>query len=76
MSPQADRVLLDALKLSPVERAELIEKRLASFSFPDRKAIDELWAAEAEDRIDAYERGEIKSKTAAEVFARIERGEI
>ena len=76
MSPQADRVLLDALKLSPVERAELIEKLLASFSFPDRKAIDELWAAEAEDRIDAYERGEIKSKTAAEVFARIERGEI
>jgi putative addiction module component (TIGR02574 family) len=76
MSPQADRVLLDALKLSPVERAELIEKLLASFSFPDRKAIDELWAAEAEDRIDAYERGEIKSKPAAEVFARIERGEI
>ncbi len=76
MSPQADRVLLEALKLSPVERAELIEKLLASFSFPDRKAIDELWAAEAEDRIDAYERGEIKSKTAAKVFARIERGEI
>lgn len=76
MSPQADRVLPDALKLSPVERAELIEKLLASFSFPDRKAIDELWAAEAEDRIDAYERGEIKSKPAADVFARIERGEI
>jgi len=71
MSPQADQVLLDALKLSPVERAELIEKHLASSSFPDRKAIDELWATEAEDRMDAYERGEIKSKTAAEVFARI-----
>lgn len=76
MSPQADRVLLDALKLPPVERAELIEKLLASFSFPDRKAIDELWAAEAEDRIDAYERGEIKSKPAADVFTRIERSEI
>ena len=76
MSPQADRVLLDALKLSPVERAELIEKLLASYSFPDRKAIDELWAAEAEDRIDAYERGEIKSKTAAEVFDQIDRVEI
>jgi putative addiction module component (TIGR02574 family) len=62
MPPQVDRILLDALKLSPVERAELIEKLLASFSFPDRKAIDELWGAEAEDRIDAYERGEIGSK--------------
>ncbi len=76
MSPQADRVLLDALKLSPLERAELIEKILASFSFPDRTAIDERWAVEAEDRVDAYERGEIRSRPAAEVFARIERGEI
>jgi putative addiction module component (TIGR02574 family) len=76
MSPQADRVLVDALKLSPLERAELIERLLASFSFPDRRAIDERWAAEAEERIDAYERGEIKSKPASEVFARIERGEI
>jgi putative addiction module component (TIGR02574 family) len=75
MSPEVDRVLIDALSLSPMERAELIEKLLASFSFPDRKAIDERWAAEAEDRIDAYERGEIRSSPANEVFARIERGE-
>ena len=76
MSPHADRILLDALKLSPLERAELIEKLLASFSFPDRPAIDERWAAEAENRIDAYERGETGSRPASEVFARIERGEI
>ena len=76
MSPQGDRILLDALKLSPLERAELIERLLASFSFPERKAIDERWAAEAEDRIDAYERGELGSKSAEEVFARIERGDI
>lgn len=76
MSPQADRVLLDALKLSPLERAELVERLLASFSFPERKAIDERWAAEAEDRIDAYERGDLRSRSATEVFARIERGDI
>ena len=76
MSPQANQVLLDALRLSPLERAELIEKILVSFSFPDRGAIDERWAAEAEDRIDAYERGEIQSKPASEVFARIERADI
>jgi len=75
MSPQADRVLLAALKLSPLERAELIEKLLATFPFPDRAAIDEHWATEAEDRIDAYERGETGSKPAAELFARIDRGE-
>ncbi len=76
MSPQADRVLSDALNLSPLERADLIEKLLASFPFPDRKAIDQRWAIEAEDRIDAFERKEISSKPASEVFSRIERGEI
>jgi putative addiction module component (TIGR02574 family) len=76
MSPQADRVLLDALQLSPLERADLIEKLLASFPFPDRAAIDERWAIEAEDRLDAFERGEIKSQPASEMFSRIERGEI
>ena len=76
MSPQADRVLSDALNLSPLERADLIEKLLASFPFPDRKAIDQRWAIEVEDRIDAFERKEISSKPASEVFSRIERGEI
>ena len=75
MSSDAQQVLRNALKLSPVERAELVERILASFSFPERQRIDELWAAEVEERIDAYEAGELKSKPAAEVFARIERGE-
>ena len=75
MSEQGRHVLAEALKLPPVERAELVEQILASFSFPDRKRTDELWAGEVEDRIEAYERGEIKSKTASEVFARIDRGE-
>jgi putative addiction module component (TIGR02574 family) len=57
--------LVDALRLPPVERAELIERILESFPFPDRKEIDELWAAEAEERIDAFERGEIKAKPAS-----------
>ncbi len=76
MSPQVKQVLAEALKLSPLERAELIEQILASFSFPDRRAIDERWATEAEDRIEGYERGEIGSTAVSEVFARIERGEI
>ncbi len=76
MSPHANRVLLDALKLSPMERAELIERLLASFPFPDRAAVDERWAIEAEDRLDAFDRGEIKSRPASEVFSRVERGEI
>jgi len=75
MPSQAQQVLLDALKLPPIERAELVERILASFSFSEQQSIDELWAVESEDRIDAFERGELKSRSAGEVLARIERGE-
>lgn len=48
-----------ALALSPVERAGLIEDLLASFDAPSRASIDAAWAKEAEARVDAYHRGEI-----------------
>ncbi len=64
MSPQTEQILHDALQLSPLERAELIEKLFDAFSFPERESVDRLWAAEFERRIDAYESGAIKSKPA------------
>jgi len=33
--------------------------------------IDELWAIEAEQRIDAYQRGELRSTPARQVFDEI-----
>ena len=71
MTRETQAVLREALKLDPVERAELVEGLLASFDFPDRAEIDEAWAREVEQRIDAYERGEMKSSPAEAVFARI-----
>jgi len=44
---------------------------LSSFEFPSRKKIDDLWAQEAESRIDAFERGEITAIPAKEVFGKI-----
>lgn len=69
MTPQSQRVLQDALELTPTDRAELVEQILASFEFPARKEIDAAWAQEAESRIDAYERGEIGTTPAEEVLA-------
>lgn len=63
-----EKVFAEALELSPLDRAELIEELLSSFEFPSRKSIDELWAKEVEDRIDAYERGELTTIPAADVF--------
>ena len=72
MTAQASQVLKEALHLSPLERAELIEQIFASFSFPSRQANDAEWAREAEDRIDAYDTGHLASTSAREIFARVE----
>jgi putative addiction module component (TIGR02574 family) len=72
MSAESKRILESALELPPVERAELVEEILSSFDFPARREVDALWAKEAEDRIEAYERGEVTSRPAGEVFERID----
>jgi putative addiction module component (TIGR02574 family) len=76
MSEQGRRILEQAMKLSSTERAEVLEQILASFSIPAKKDVDERWTEEAEDRLDAYERGDLKSSPRNEVFVRIDRGEI
>jgi putative addiction module component (TIGR02574 family) len=73
MPKHAKRILADALGLPPVERAELVESLLSSFEFQSRKAIDTLWTQEAEDRIDAFERGEMGGIPGRDVFAEIEK---
>jgi len=60
-------ILKEALTLKPSEKAELVDKLLYSLDKPDSE-IDQLWAKEAGDRIDAYERGEIKAVTLQEVL--------
>jgi putative addiction module component (TIGR02574 family) len=55
-----DNIFKEALKLTPSERAQLIDKLISNLDKPD-KEIDELWAREAEDRLDAYDQGRIKA---------------
>ena len=64
-----NKILKEALTLKPAEKAELIDKLLSSLDKPDAE-IDELWAKEAESRIDAYERGEIKAVALERVLER------
>jgi len=73
MKAQTNQVLKNAIDLPPVERAELVEKILSSFDCPSRQEIDALWMKEAEERIDAYDRGEITATSASEVFEKIDR---
>ncbi len=65
----ANKILEEALTLKPAEKAELIDRLLSSLDKADAE-IDELWAKEAENRIDAYERGEIKAIALEKVLER------
>ncbi len=71
MPNDASEILSSALKLSPIDRAQLIEQLLSSFEFTSRTKIDTLWAKEAEDRIDAYENNQLSSSPAKDVFNKL-----
>jgi putative addiction module component (TIGR02574 family) len=60
-------ILKDVLTLKPDQKAELVDKLLSSLDEPDNE-IDELWAKEAESRIDAYEQGKIKAVSLEKVL--------
>jgi putative addiction module component (TIGR02574 family) len=68
MSTHKSKMLEEARKLPPIERAELIEGLLESFDNEHRKKIDEQWAKEVESRIDAYNAGKIKEIPISKVF--------
>ena len=64
---KTNKILKEAMALRPVEKAKLVDQLIAILNEPDRD-IDKLWAEEAEDRIDAYDRGEIKAISLKEVL--------
>jgi putative addiction module component (TIGR02574 family) len=70
MSARAEQVLTEALSLPPSERAELAERLFSSLDI-SQDELDRLWAKEADSRINAYERGEIKTISAQQVFKNI-----
>lgn len=69
MGSIVERILQEALHLSPAERATIADELLSSLDKPDPR-IDELWAKEAEDRIDAAERGDMEIVSEEEVFSK------
>lgn len=67
MTDATKALFTEALALPPVERAALIEELLAIFDNNTCSFIDALWAKESEERLDAYNRGELKAHTLEEV---------
>ena len=67
MNDQVKKLAEEAAKLSPDERAELVEGILMTFD-PPKPDIDALWLAEVKDRALAYERGEMPAADMEEVL--------
>ena len=69
MAETPEKLLREALQLTPADRAALVDELLSSLDQPDER-VDALWAQEAELR--AYRAGELKAIAAVDVFAEFE----
>lgn len=72
MSDAAKVLIEKALELPSAERAIVAEQLLLSLERPNAE-IDAIWAAETEDRIDAYEQGTLECVSASEVLGKYDR---
>ena len=57
----ADRIFQQALTLPIAERADLLQRLLATFQSAIDPKLDQLWIDEAHARLEAYDRGEIEA---------------
>lgn len=69
MSQAAEALSAQVTQLPPEERMEVVERILDSLDQPDA-SLDALWAKEADDRLAAYRRGEIKAVALSDVIAK------
>ncbi|HAT50242.1 MAG: addiction module protein [Nitrospirae bacterium] len=69
MDAIATAIEVQVRKLSPLMRLELVDAILSSLDEPDRET-DRLWSQEAEERLAAYRRGDMKAISLDDVLAK------
>ena len=67
---KTDDIIAEIMSLPVDMRAQIIDKLLQGLN-PSQKKIDDIWATEAERRVDEIERGDIETKPGDEVFKNI-----
>ena len=65
----SEEILKEAISLSPSEQAKLVDHLISFLDKPDPE-LDKLWAEEAESRLDAYNRGDLKAVSLDEVLSK------
>ena len=69
MNISSQAIIEQAKQLSDLEIIEVVDGLLANLDKPDTE-IDKQWANEAEDRLAAYRRGEVKALDLNQVLAK------
>ena len=69
MNTTSQAIIEQAKQLSALEKIEVVDALLASVDKPDVE-VDKQWANEAEDRLAAYRRGEVKALDLNQVLAK------
>lgn len=70
MSTTAEKVVTEALSLSPALRAFVAEKLIESLDAPDALALSAAWQKEIRRRCAEVDRGTAKLRDADKVFAK------
>jgi putative addiction module component (TIGR02574 family) len=73
MSTGLEEIEQQVRMLSPNERARLVDVLLESLRETPLAEIEAAWAREVEERVAAYDRGEVQTYGAEEVFAEVKR---
>ncbi|MES2879251.1 MAG: addiction module protein [Pseudomonadota bacterium] len=69
MTLAAETLSAQVVQLPPEERMQVVERILDSLDEPDA-SLEALWAEEADKRLTAYRRGEIRAVALSEVIAK------
>jgi putative addiction module component (TIGR02574 family) len=69
MSTGTQEILVRALALPDTDKARIVDELLTSLTPPDGE-LDALWREEVEDRIAAYNAGELRAVSLDEVLAK------
>lgn len=69
MTLAAETLCAQVVQLPPEERMQVVERILDSLDEPDA-SLEALWAKEADSRLTAYRRGEVRAVTLSEVIAK------
>jgi len=67
-----EEIFLDVSPLKSLDKLQLVEKILSSLN-PIDKNIENIWANEAEDRIEAYDKGLLSAVSAKDVFVKYQK---